>query len=154
VGDGVSGERADAEHVVDVRPVVHAKTRAAVRSGTGKTARTTVTEVLVASRAPVTPTAGREEAEDDVVTDIPTPRVRTNFLHHAGTLVPTADRKALDRQVTRRDVVVRMAQTRRHQLDLDLVFDRFVQDQVPDFVLARRLPENCPSRFHQCIPPC
>jgi len=145
----VSGERADARCGRRSSRRSCEGTRAAVRSGTGKNRSHHGQEVLVASRAPVTPTAARRKlkttwspiSQPSVFGQLSAPR-RHPRAHRRSESARTASH--------RRDVVAEW-QDPTPPLDLDLVFDRFVQDQVPTSYLPAPAGE-LPSRFHQCIP--
>src|SRR5699024_10931339 len=98
----------------------------------GQQAGTVVTEVLEPLRAGRAGATGGDERQDDVVTLLDPGDTLPDLGDDAGALVPTDDGVGLELQVAGEQVLVRVAEAGRGQLDLDLTDPGIAQIDLDD----------------------
>ena len=152
VDHGVLAERRDARCLAD-RPAVDAETEAAVGPAPGEDVGAHVAQVLHARRAPPAPTTAGQERHDDVIADLPARRVRPDLGHDGRALVPAGHREDARRQVTRAHVVVGVTEARCRHPHHQLTLAGFVEVDVEDLPLPRRLRHHRTTSPHVQPPP-
>ena len=83
-----------------------------------------------------------------MVADLPAGRVRTDLGDDAGPFVATRERQDARWQVARGEVVIGVAQARRHHLEAELALAGSLHVDVHDLPLARSLSDHRTSCLH------
>ena len=137
-------ERAEQAHLAQVL-AVGVEPERPVRQAVVHEQRAHVTQVGHAAGAEPAVPAGRQERADHVVAGLEPDHPGADLLDDPGALVPAHDRVA-DRDVAGAQVVIGVAQARRHEPDQHLALLGRVELQLDDLPVLAHVPEHrCPG---------
>ena len=151
VHDRVLAERAEAHHRPEIGAVRSVVAGRPVELCSDQQGCTVVAEVRVAVRAARAMTAGRDEAEHDVVAGRHGVHPRTDLDHDPGALV-AADQRCDRREIAGPGVVIGVAHAGCRHLDEDLAGPRRVQRDGLHAPRHVRLPQDGGSGLHVSAP--